>query len=358
MARQPLSEIKFELPPSMFSIQSFDPRSLPDCYDISRKRLDLTSDEHYWGEGIHIVSLDSGVDPDHCEFGSRVTADGCVSNAGSGIDQLGHGTAVMSKALGANVGVAKLASGTSIKVTDDSGRARADWVCEGFRQAIKLRPHFINASIGSTQQVPELEELCQEAMELGILIVTASGNDFSKKMRYPAEYESCVSVGAITRDNTRLPFSNYNFNAFALEFVDYGEELISAQLGGIYRPATGTSHATPLVTGQLALRLRAEQGDKAEPKRWEWLKKQSQLQAACKRLAGQGRSKEYGWGQLDPELLFGPKALPHDFRVLAVETTAGVVSLEDIRYGVVYRDGVPHLVVDGKYFKLEETQDE
>lgn len=358
MSASNLKDVLFDLPPSYFTTQSFDPDSVPDAYDISRKQLEQYEDEHKWGEGIIFASIDSGVDRTHPEFEDRVVEQIDVTDSIEDGDPLGHGTAVMSKILGRLIGVAKKAKGISIRVTNDEGRGRGDWVIEGFRRVLDMKPlpHFVNASIGSERAVPELEEICAELVRLGVVVITASGNDFRKKMRYPAQYESCLSVGGMSKDHVRLAFSNFDHKLFALDLVDYGEDVISASLGHKYRPMTGTSHAAPGVTGMLGLRLRAEQTG-SQISRWDLPTKQEQLKLACKRLTDEERSKELGWGYLDSNLLFGENALPVDFQVLEAPACSGVVDLADIHYGVVSTSNGKRLVVDGKYYPLGDPID-
>ena len=114
----------------------------------------------------------------------------------------------------------------------------------------------ISASWGSTSKSKALEDTIKAAAEAGILFVAAAGNDGSdndKRPHYPSNYSSpnLISVAALDRNDHLASFSNYG--AKTVHVAAPGKDILSTWLGNGYREASGTSMATPYVSGVAAL---------------------------------------------------------------------------------------------------------
>ncbi|NJM54321.1 MAG: S8 family serine peptidase [Blastocatellia bacterium] len=124
------------------------------------------------------------------------------------------------------------------------------------RNGVNVR--VISASWGSTQYSKALEDVIRAAGEEGILFVAAAGNDGSsndKRPHYPSNYKlpNVISVAALDRNDQLAGFSN--FGAKTVHIAAPGKDILSTWLKDNYREASGTSMATPQVSGVAALIL-------------------------------------------------------------------------------------------------------
>lgn len=116
----------------------------------------------------------------------------------------------------------------------------------------------ISASWGSTSRSKALEDAIRAAGDAGILFVAAAGNassDNDKRPHYPSNYDlpNVVSVAALDRTDQLASFSNYGVKT--VHIAAPGKDIISTWLNDDYRGASGTSMATPHVSGVAALIL-------------------------------------------------------------------------------------------------------
>lgn len=124
------------------------------------------------------------------------------------------------------------------------------------RNGVNVR--VISASWGSTQNSKALEDAIRAAGEEGILFIAAAGNDGSsndKRPHYPSNYKlpNVISVAALDRNDQLASFSN--FGAKTVHIAAPGKDILSTWLKDAYREASGTSMATPQVSGVAALIL-------------------------------------------------------------------------------------------------------
>jgi serine protease len=87
-----------------------------------------------------------------------------------------------------------------------------------------------------------------EAYRRGALPVAAAGNNGSTQLSYPASYDKVISVAAFDDTKKRAFFSQSN------NYVDISAAGVSVEstfLNGEYHLLSGTSMATPHVTGSI-----------------------------------------------------------------------------------------------------------
>ncbi|HEX2270963.1 MAG TPA: S8 family serine peptidase, partial [Pyrinomonadaceae bacterium] len=129
-----------------------------------------------------------------------------------------------------------------------------NYVIERKKAGVNVR--IISASWGSTQKSRALEEVIRKAYENDILFVAAAGNssvDNDRSPHYPSSYNvpNVVSVAALDRHDHLASFSNYGVKSVAVAAP--GVDILSTWLGNSYEEKSGTSMATPVVSGVAAL---------------------------------------------------------------------------------------------------------
>jgi subtilisin family serine protease len=151
---------------------------------------------------------------------------------------------------------------------------------------------IISASWGSTQYSKALEDAIRAAGDEGILFVAAAGNsstDNDKRKHYPSNYDlpNVVSVAALDSSDLLASFSN--FGAKTVHVAAPGKEIVSTWLNDGYREASGTSMATPHVSGIAALIIANEPDISVKELRSRLLKSYDPLDVLTGRIFSAGR---------------------------------------------------------------------
>lgn len=132
-----------------------------------------------------------------------------------------------------------------------------NYVIDRKKKGVNVR--IISASWGSTQNSRALRDAIKKAGDEGILFVAAAGNNGDNsdvRPHYPAGYynlKNVIPVAALDRNDQLASFSNYG--AKSVFIAAPGKEILSTWLHGEFREASGTSMATPEVSGVIALML-------------------------------------------------------------------------------------------------------
>jgi subtilisin family serine protease len=86
-----------------------------------------------------------------------------------------------------------------------------------------------------------------------VSVVAAAGNSNTSVLHYPAAYSAVVAVTAVGETKTKAPFANYgSWIDVAAPGVGITSTIVTAQGSG-YATWSGTSMATPFVSGAIAL---------------------------------------------------------------------------------------------------------
>jgi len=188
-----------------------------------------------------------------------------IDNASDPMDDNGHGTHCAG-IIGAegenNIGIAgvnwkvqimplKFMNAGGFGTTKDAIEA-INYVINRKKAGVNVR--IISASWGSTQKSRALGDVIRKAYENDILFVAAAGNsstDNDRTPHYPSSYPNVISVAALDRHDQLASFSN--FGAKSVMIGAPGVDILSTWLGNEYEEKSGTSMATPVVSGVAAL---------------------------------------------------------------------------------------------------------
>lgn len=225
----------------------------PDVWNVSEK-----------GDGVVVAVLDTGCDTKHPDLQDRIIGGRNFTNEGGRedfSDGQGHGTHVAGTIAATEndrgvLGVAPKAKLLILKVLDSSGSGTYEGIVDAINYAVQWRGpnnekvRVISMSLGGSVDTPELHQAVVNAVNQQILVVAAAGNDGKEKYIYPGGYNEVVEVGAVDLNKTFSQFSNQNLE---VDLVAPGEKILSTYLNGQYAYLTGTSMATPHVSGAAAL---------------------------------------------------------------------------------------------------------
>ena len=272
------------------------------------------------GEGVVVAVVDTGITQDGedltCHtFVSPYNAITNTTGAMAATDDHGHGTHVagtVAQCTNNGVGVAGVAFDAAlmpVKVLDSTGVGTASSLAAGIEWARANGADVINLSLGFDDPNfthPIIDEAMEAAVQDGVVIVAASGNDNAASVSYPASHPDVIAVGAIDFNNLRAPYSN---RGSSLDLVapggdndqdangdGFGDGVLQEtfEKQGInkdfgYFFFEGTSMATPHVSGAVALML--SQVPSLDPAALR-----SILQSTALDLGAQGRDNAYGHG--------------------------------------------------------------
>jgi major intracellular serine protease len=157
-------------------------------------------------------------------------------------------------------------------------------------------------SLGSPRPDPNLLAAIKRATNKGVFVIAAAGNSGRPlSVDYPARWRETIAVAAIDRNGRLTRFSS---RGPEVDIAAPGQDVLSTYAGGSYAKLSGTSMATPFVTGVVAL-LVALHRDKADAR--TPLRTTRELHEHLRRTARDagpvGHDPGYGWGLIDPDRL-------------------------------------------------------
>ncbi|SOB88851.1 S8 family serine peptidase [Streptomyces sp. 1331.2] len=228
---------------------------------------------------VCIAVLDGPVDLSHpCFDGADLTRlDTLVTEPAGGGRMSLHGTHVASLLFGQPgspvTGLAPRCRGLILPVFTDAGEGRVPQLdlARAVERAVQEGAHIVNISGGEPSRDAQADAMLERALRLcdesGVLVVAAVGNDGCDCEQVPAAVPTVLAVGAAGPGGEPLESSNWG-SAYATNGVlAPGQGIEGAAPGGGRTALTGSSFATPLVSGVAALLVGAQvrAGHRADP---------------------------------------------------------------------------------------------
>lgn len=234
--------------------------------------LDQVAAPSFWvqtkGDGAVVAVIDTGLDVNHSEFAGRVFKPKNFTTIDTGLvsDVVGHGTHVAGTIAGNTCGVSPEARIMPLKVfPDDSNDKNVGlYINNAFLHILdynKAAPEAdrvvaVNCSFGGGMYDPYMAYLIRRLTDTGVTVVVAAGNsgdgdaETYEVWSFPAFIWECLTVGAVNQGGSAAVYSN-SFDG--IDIGAPGTAIHSAWPGGGYKVISGTSMATPHVTGAMAL---------------------------------------------------------------------------------------------------------
>lgn len=178
-----------------------------------------------------------------------------------------HGTAVAGLTSASNqnsTGTVSVGVNTeiiAIKVVSDNTTNDMSMVYayEGIAYAIAAGADIINCSWMSYGTTQFQRDMIAEALDAGILIIAAAGNDYLSIPAYPASLDGVVAVGATDNNDVIWKVSESNGSNYGnwIDVMAPGANIYTtmSSADNAYGSVSGTSFATPIVAGFAGLLL-------------------------------------------------------------------------------------------------------
>jgi len=268
---------------------------------------------HSQGEGVKVAIIDTGVDASHPSLAGAVIGGTDVSGIGSsdGLTPVGHnsyhGTMVASILVGRGnptdsssgvIGTAPKAQLLSVSMAFGvDGLDTDSQIARGIIWAVDQGATVINLSLtrNSVSWPESWDEAFLYAFDNDVVIVAAAGNrqDGTERVSAPATIPGVISVAGVNRESEISELSSAS--GFSIAVSAPAEQLVAAYPGGEYRIWSGTSGATPIVSGLVAL-IRAKYPD------MDAANVVNRIIKSATKVGFDEYSSDYGYGIINPEM--------------------------------------------------------
>lgn len=223
-------------------------------WDVKAIDLNRFGDNLQPKEDVIVAVIDTGLDYTHPEFNGRiVNGYDFIDENNRPIDKSGHGTHVAGIILRTTENIpVKIMPVRVLNVNYGYDSV----IAQGIRYAVDNGADVINLSFGAHGFSLTQQEAIHYALEKGVFVVAAAGNDYQQIQNfYPASEKNVFTVGASKSLKERADFSNYGKE---LDVLAPGNEIYSTFPSKLdmedskqdgYTLMDGTSMAAPFVSG-------------------------------------------------------------------------------------------------------------
>lgn len=283
---------------------SSSPITTMDNWGVARIDADALWTQNTRGEGVIVAVIDTGVDITHPQLAGRIVVntgeqgkdakgrdkatngidddgDGFIDNVYGydfaynrplNADNAYHGTHVAGIIAAEHAdtkagpqthvqGVAPAARLMPLAFLDADGQGLMSDGVRAIKYAVTHGARVINASWGGPVCSRSLREVITSLADHGVVFVNAAGNeslDVDRNKEYPASLNLLAqfTIGATAEFDGMAEYSNYG--AKAVHVFAPGTNIVSTLPNAGYGRLSGTSMATPFMSGAIALLLGAE----------------------------------------------------------------------------------------------------
>ena len=231
--------------------------------------------------GVVVAIVDNGVDLDHPDLQpilwvNEAERDGALNvdddqngyiddffgwdsysndgnpNAPTNVSSRDHGTHCSGIAVGAHnnqIGISGVGAGARLMAIRAGQGSQIGNAVEGIIYAVDNGAKVISMSFSGGGESAFERDAINYAVANDVILVAASGNEGQTSLSYPAAYDGVIGVAAVDLDNQITYYSN---TGPWVDIAAPGTDILSTVIDG-YGYSTGTSMATPLVAGVVAL---------------------------------------------------------------------------------------------------------
>jgi len=240
--------------------------ALSTCFTVAEPRLVTWNVQRVgFGDGTGKTAwvIDTGIDFTHPDLVvDQSRSKSFVSGVASADDDNGHGTHVAG-VIGAknnDIGVMGVAAGATLvalKVLDKNGSGKLSSIIQalGYVNTNGHAGDAVNLSLGEDSVSTILDQQVENTASRGIYIAIAAGNDKKPAKNFSpgrANGANIFTVSAIDSLDNFASFSNYGNDV--IDYAVPGVRILSTYKDGKYAYMSGTSMATPHMTGLLLLK--------------------------------------------------------------------------------------------------------
>jgi thermitase len=246
------------------------------------------------GSGVTVAVLDTGVDAAHPDLSSRIVPGwNFHDNNSNTSDVHGHGSAVAGAAaatMNNAIGVAAIAGQARImpiRIADANAYAYWSTVAQGLTWAADNGARVANISYVGVAGSSAVQSAAQYMKNKGGLVVVCAGNNNRDEGIAPTT--AMIPVSATDENDLKTSFSSWGgFVAMSAP----GINVWTTQRGGTYGQWWGTSIASPVTAGVVALMM-------ARKPTLSAAQVESLLYASAVDLGASGRDPVFGHGRVD-----------------------------------------------------------
>jgi subtilisin len=210
------------------------------------------------------------------------------------------------------------------KVLNKNGIGYVSDIFKGLKWAMTEKVDVVNMSLGMTEKSDLFETVLKEAYDSGVIVVASAGNN-SGAVQYPASSAYTIAVGAHDESGRMPSWSSFGPE---VEVLAPGVSVYSTLGNNQYGNLSGTSMATPYVTGTISKMLNKYEGNRTSA-RVNWVKQRLQ-KASSFYIKADGTTISHA-GRLNTKRSYdGSSYMAHTISVKNTNGSIRILSIYDV----------------------------